>query len=255
VLALGGSASTDGGAGMLAALGAVFLDADGHALDPTGARLGDIAHVDTRNLADLSRVELVVAADVTNPLLGADGAAAVFGPQKGADPDQVTALDEGLARLVQLLPAKLGGDTAALAAEPGAGAAGGLGFACRWLGGRRVAGAGFFLDLLGFDEALAACDAVVTGEGCMDGQTLNGKLPAVVARRSAPRPVYAVVGQSRLRDEERRQLGLEGIEALSALTTADPSVDAGLSRALATRAGERIGRELRTALHLGLPSR
>lgn len=89
----------------------------------------------------------------------------------------------------------------------------------------------------------------------MDGQTLNGKLPAVVARRSAPRPVYAVVGQSRLRDEERRQLGLEGIEALSALTTADPSADPGLSRALATRAGERIGRELRTALHLGLPSR
>ena len=240
---------------MLAALGAVFLDAEGHTLDATGARLGDIAHVDTRNLADLSELELVVAADVTNPLLGADGAAAVFGPQKGAYPDQVTALDQGLARLVRLLPANLGGDTAALAAEPGAGAAGGLGFACSWLGGQRVAGAEFFLDLLSFDEALAACDAVVTREGCMDGQTLNGKLPAVVARRSAPRPVYAVVGQSRLRDEERGQLGLEGIEALSALTTADPSADAGLSRALATRAGERIGHELRTALHLGLPSR
>ncbi len=244
VLALGGSASTDGGAGLLSALGARLLDADGREVAPGGGGLARVARVDVDGLADLSGLDLVVAADVTNPLLGADGAAAVFGPQKGADPDQVEALDRALAALVAALPTLDGRDPADLAGEPGAGAAGGLGFACAWLGGRRVAGAGFFLELLDFDGAVAGCDAVVTGEGGLDAQTLQGKLPAVVAQRSAPRPVYAVVGQSQVGAAEQAALGLRGVVALTDLTDRDPRVDPALSAELAEEAGRRIGREL-----------
>jgi glycerate 2-kinase len=194
---------------------------------------------------DRKGIGLVLATDVTNPLLGADGAAAVFGPQKGADAPQVAELEAGLAQLTRLLNAT------GLAGEPGAGAAGGLGFACRWLGARRVAGAEFFLDLLGFDAAVAHCGAVVTGEGRIDGQTLAGKLPAVVAARSAPRTVFAVVGQSLLSQDEQRRLGVEQVFALSALSDADPSRDPDLSRRLAEVAGEQIGRQVRSLAAAG----
>ena len=248
VLCLGGSASTDGGAGMLAALGVRFLDDAGRDLAPAGGSLSGIARIDASGLVDLSGVELIVATDVTNPLLGPDGAAAVFGPQKGATPLQVADLEAGLAHLARLLdrhaPAAQHRNAAPLAGEPGAGAAGGLGLACRWLGARRVAGAEFFLDLLGFDAAVADCAAVVTGEGRIDGQTLAGKLPAVVAARSAPRPVHAVVGQSLLTQEERRRLGLQEVVALGELTDEDPSRDPVLSRHLAAVAGELIGRQV-----------
>ncbi len=249
VLCLGGSASTDGGAGMLAALGVRFRDDAGRDVAPGGGVLARIAEVDVSGLRDLAGVELVVATDVTNPLLGAEGAAAMFGPQKGATPDQVGELEIGLRHLVGLLDdsrsraAGRGGD---LAHEAGAGAAGGLGFACRWLGARRVVGAEFFLDLLRFDAAVADCAAVVTGEGRIDGQTLAGKLPAVVATRSAPRPVSAVVGQSLLTPEQRRRLGLEQVVALGELTDEDPSRDPDLSRRLAAVAGELIGRQVRS---------
>ena len=254
VLCLGGSASTDGGAGLLAALGVRFTDDAGRDVEPTGGALTQIAEIDPSGIRDLNAVELVVATDVTNPLLGDDGAATVFGPQKGATPDQVRTLEVGLRHLVGLLdPSRLraadrGG---ALADEPGAGAAGGLGFACRWLGARRVAGAEFFLDLLGFDAAVADCAAVVTGEGRMDGQTLAGKLPAVVAARSAPRTVSAVVGQSLLTPEERRRLGFEQVVALGELTDMDPSRDPDLSRHLAAVAGELIGRQVRSLAAAG----
>jgi glycerate 2-kinase len=248
VLCLGGSASTDGGAGMLAALGVRFRDAAGREVDPTGGMLARISEVDVSELADLGGVELVVATDVTNPLLGAAGAAPVFGPQKGATPRQVADLEVGLAQLAGLLNGHrpTGGHRGAayLTDEPGAGAAGGLGFACRWLGARRVPGAEFFLDLLGFDAAVADCEVVVTGEGRIDGQTLAGKLPAVVAARAAPRPVHAVVGQSLLSDDERHRLGLEQVHALGDLSDADPSRDPALSRRLAALVGELLGRSL-----------
>jgi glycerate 2-kinase len=170
-------------------------------------------------------------------------------PARAPPPEQVRELEVGLRHLVDLLDAARspaadrGGD---LVGESGAGAAGGLGFACRWLGARRVAGAEFFLDLLGFDAAVADCAAVVTGEGRMDGQTLAGKLPAVVAARSAPRTVSAVVGQSLLTPEERWRLGLEQVVALGELTDVDPSRDPDLSRSLASVAGELIGRRVRS---------
>ncbi len=244
VLALGGSASTDGGAGMLAALGVTFLDADGHTVEPDGDSLTRIARVDTTAMVDLRDVEIVVAGDVTNPLLGPAGAAAVFGPQKGADVAQITTLEAGLTTLVRVLPALHDRVPAALAGEPGAGAAGGLGLACRWLGGRHTPGADYFLDLLHFDQAVSTCDIVITGEGSMDDQTLNGKLPAVVATRSAPRPVYAVVGRNLLTPGQQQRLGLQGIQSLSALTTADSSRDASLSATLAALAGRHIAEEL-----------
>ena len=251
VLALGGSASTDGGAGMLAALGVRFLDGRGRDVLPSGGNLLDLAGVDATGLVDLAGFELVVATDVTNPLLGGNGAATVFGPQKGATPEQVRRLDAGLTHLALLLAeapapgAARPGAPRGLAEEPGAGAAGGIGFACRWLGARRVPGADFFLDLLGFDDAVAGCDAVVTGEGRIDAQTLAGKLPAVVAARSAPRPVYAVVGRSDLSDDQRRRLGLREVYALARLSEADSHRDPQLSFRLARLAGERIGRSLR----------
>lgn len=249
VLALGGSASTDVGAGMLAALGVRFLDDTGRDLPPSGETLARVTTVDSRGLVDLAGVELVVATDVTNPLLGDEGAAVVFGPQKGASPAQVHELEAGVGRVSALLgpgdgDGRVEGAGDGLAGEPGTGAAGGIGFACRWLGARRVPGADYFLELLGFDEALTSCDAVITGEGRMDAQTLNGKLPAVVAARSALRPVYAVVGQSALSDADRRRLGMREIHALSELSDADSSRDPALSRRLAAVAGERIAHSL-----------
>jgi glycerate 2-kinase len=246
VLCLGGSASTDGGAGMLAALGVRFRDDAGRDVDPTGGSLTRLTEIDTSDLVDLGGVDLVVATDVTNPFLGANGAAAVFAPQKGANPHQVADLEAGLAQLARLLDTLHTADgergNVPPADDSGAGAAGGLGFACLWLGARRVAGAKFFLDLLGFDAAVADCQVVVTGEGRIDRQTLAGKLPAVVAAGAAPRPVHAVVGQSLLSDEERQQLGLERVLVLGEMSDADPSRDPALSRRLAAAAGELLGR-------------
>lgn len=247
VLALGGSASTDCGAGMLAALGVRFLDEHAREVVPSGANLTDIVDLDLTELEDLSGVELIVATDVHNPLLGPDGAAATFGPQKGATPAQVDDLEAGLAHLAALLqrnPAPWAPERpgpASLAEEEGTGAAGGLGFASLWLGARRVAGADYFLDLLGFDAAAQDCEAVITGEGSLDGQTVGGKLPSAVAARSAGRPVYAVVGRADLTDDEREKLGIDDIRALVDLTHADPSKDPELSRHLATIAGRQLG--------------
>ncbi len=119
--------------------------------------------------------------------------------------------------------------------EPGTGAAGGLGFACRWIGARRAAGAEFFLDLLEFDTAVADCAAVVTRQGRIDGQMPAGKLAAVVAR-AVPRPVYGVVGQSLLAHDERHRLGLRQVFALADVDDPDPSRDlSGYGSALSSR--------------------
>ncbi|GLY08517.1 glycerate kinase [Actinoplanes sp. NBRC 101535] len=246
VLALGGSASTDGGSGMLAALGARFYDVTGSPVDPSGATLAAIASADLTGLIDLTGVDLVVATDVTNALLGPDGAAAVFAPQKGADEHQVRLLEDGLAHFARTL-ARLWVTIAEPepSLTPGAGAAGGVGFAALMLGARRVSGAEYLLDLLGFDDELARCDAVVIGEGSMDAQTLWGKLPAVIAARAAGKPVYAVAGRSSLTADERRHLGIRELWSLTDMTDGDPSRDPALSLRLATRAGTDIGHRLR----------
>jgi glycerate kinase len=239
VLALGGSATTDGGAGMLSALGVRFHDAAGRAFVPSGGTLKDIAYLDASGLVSLAGIDLVAANDVQNPLLGQDGAAAVYGPQKGADTSDVQLLEAGLANLVlRLDEAGLPGTDCALV--PGAGSAGGLGFAAMLLGARMVSGADFFLDLLDFETALAGCDLVITGEGMLDEQTLAGKLPVVVARRASPVPVIAVVGHNALGVDALPEHHLASIHSLSSMTTRDSSRDPALSAALLGEIGKRL---------------
>ena len=190
VIGLGGSASTDGGAGALAALGARFLDAAGHELPRGGGALTALAAVDTARLRPPPPGGVTCLTDVTAPLLGPLGAAAVFGPQKGAGPRQVARLEAGLARLAELL----GGDPGA----PGAGAAGGTGYglAAGW-GAVIVPGAAELARLAGLDRAVAAADLVVTGEGRFDPTSLTGKATGLVitAAATAGVPVALVAGQ------------------------------------------------------------
>ncbi|RAX18642.1 glycerate kinase [Pseudarthrobacter sp. AG30] len=244
VLALGGSASTDGGMGMLSALGYAFLAADGTELPGTGHALGRIHAVRGSLLPGLAGTELVVASDVSNPLTGPARAAAVFGPQKGAGPADVAALDAGLEHFVGRMADAGFGAAAGLARHDGAGSAGGIGFACLLLGARQVSGADFFLDLLGFDARKDGCDVVITGEGSIDAQTLAGKLPAAVARRSGTRTLIAVAGRSLLPRERWADLSLTQVYALADYTSRDTAKDPMLSAALLTRIGRDIGRQI-----------
>jgi glycerate kinase len=180
VIGLGGSATSDGGAGMLVALGLRLSDAQGEALSGTPASLAVLESVDATGLDPRLRdVRITIASDVRNPLLGPTGAAAVFGPQKGADPARVALIDEAVRRFAEIS----GKDDAADA--PGAGAAGGLGFALLAFAGARFRpGIDVCLELCGFDDAAREADWVFTGEGSMDGQTLQGKAPWGVAQRA-----------------------------------------------------------------------
>ena len=240
VLGLGGSASTDGGAGMVQALGVGLSTSDGLALPRGGAALADLAAIDVSGLdGRLSAVRLLVASDVDNPLLGPEGAAAVFGPQKGAGPDQVPMLEQGLRRWAGLTAEATGHD---LAGAPGAGAAGGTGFAAMaYLGATLTSGVSLVLDLVGFDAALDGADLVVTGEGSLDRQTLSGKAPLGVARAARRRglPVVAVAGQVLL---DAAELDAAGFAAAWALTDAEPDPVASMARApeLLEQAGARI---------------
>jgi len=212
VLALGGSASTDGGAGMLAALGVGFRDRHGRNLQIAGGTLHLIDTIDTSRLLDLTGIDLVIAGDVANPLTGPQGAPAFYGPQKGATEHDVAALDAGLRHLVDRLTT-LRPDAAVLAREPGAGAAGGLGFAGLLLGGRIVSGADYFLDLLDYDRRVTDCDLVITGEGRIDDQTLQGKIAGEAATRArqAGVPCFAIVGRNELDAFGARLLDIQRI--------------------------------------------
>ncbi|MFI1383372.1 glycerate kinase [Embleya sp. NPDC020886] len=190
VIAVGGSASTDGGTGALAALGARFRDLDGRELPYGGGALARLATIDATRLAAPPPGGVQILTDVTNPLLGPTGAAAVFGPQKGASAEDVAGLDAGLARLAALLA----GDPAA----PGAGAAGGTayGFAAAW-NASIVPGAVRVAELAGLPAALAGADLVITGEGCFDATSLHGKVVGTVldlAHHGAGVPVALVAG-------------------------------------------------------------
>ncbi|GEL24249.1 glycerate kinase [Pseudonocardia sulfidoxydans NBRC 16205] len=251
VLALGGSASTDGGAGLLAACGYSFLDAHGHELEPCGATLERITRIRRPDRDLMDGIDLLIAGDVENPLLGAHGAARDFAPQKGASPAQVERLEVGLANLVAVLERDVRPDATSLAGLPGSGAAGGLGFAARVLGAEMTSGAAFFLDLLGFDTAVADCAAVVTGEGRLDVQTLGGKLPAVVIRRAAGRPVHLVVGRDDLGLEGAQRLGAASVSAVVDRTTCDPADDPGLSRWLLRRIGHDLASRVGTPAFRG----
>jgi len=243
VLGVGGSASTDGGAGLLQALGARVLDTSGEPVHPGGAALRDVATLDlTRLQRGLYPADIILAADVDNPLTGPDGAAEVYGPQKGASPAEVAVLAAGLRRWAAVVAAAVGRDWSR---APGAGAAGGVGFAAlAVLGATRRPGIELVLDLAGFETALDGADLVITGEGSLDAQSLAGKTPVGVARAAARRGigVVAVAGRSTLGEAE---LAAAGITAVYPLSDLEP--DQERSRAEAARllrqAGQLIVRD------------
>ncbi|MFJ2567675.1 glycerate kinase [Streptomyces sp. NPDC087568] len=251
VFGVGGSATTDGGAGMLSALGARFLDADGEPIPPGGGGLAELARADLSGLDPrLAAVELVLASDVDNPLTGPKGAPAVYGPQKGASAEDVATLDAALAHFAKVLEgvggAGAGAGAGSLAAEyaasPGAGAAGGIGFGAMLLGARFQAGIEVMLDVLGFAPALERASLVITGEGSLDEQTLHGKAPAGVAAaaRAAGKDVVAVCGRLALGPEV---LERAGIRRAYALTEIEPDVATCIAEAgpILERVAERIG--------------
>ena len=207
VLGIGGSATNDGGMGMAIALGHQFLDAEGERLSGTGADLQKVSKwLPTEEV--VPAVE--VLCDVDNPLCGPDrGAAYVYGPQKGATPEQVVQLDQGLEQLAAIVQQKTGG---AFASVPGAGAAGGLGFgALAFLAASLRSGIQTVLEYAAFDQHLANCDVVITGEGKLDDQTLQGKLIQGLCSRAAAqqKPVIALCGAMLASPEAIRAIGLK----------------------------------------------
>ncbi|MAB99042.1 MAG: glycerate kinase [Pseudomonadaceae bacterium] len=195
ILGLGGSATNDGGAGLLQALGMRLLDRDGAELAAGGAALAQLYQIDMAGLdSRLLGVQVDVAADVDNPLCGPRGASAVFGPQKGASPEQVASLDAALQSMANVVAATLGEDFSQV---PGVGAAGGLGFAAKaFLRAGFRPGIELVAELSGLAEAVQGADLVITGEGRLDAQSLHGKTPVGVARvaQAAGVPVIALAG-------------------------------------------------------------
>jgi glycerate kinase len=250
VLAIGGSASTDGGAGMLTALGARILDADGQPVPDGGGGLEHVAAVDLTGLHPaLAETDVVLASDVDNPLLGDHGAAAVYGPQKGATPD-VARLDGALqvwsGALARALGVAAGDGGHPAATVPGAGAAGGVGFAAvAVLNATARPGIDLMLELTGFAAHLDGADLVVTGEGSLDEQTLHGKAPAGVAAaaRAAGVPVVAVAGRNLLSTD---QLTAAGVRQAYALTDIESDVQRCIDDPgpLLARLGRRIADSL-----------
>ncbi|AXG81178.1 glycerate kinase [Streptomyces paludis] len=246
VFGVGGSATTDGGAGMLTALGARFLDADGRPVGPGGGGLRDLATVDFSGLDPrLAATDLVLASDVDNPLTGPKGAPAVYGPQKGASPEDVAVLDAVLVRYTEVLTAAVGPRAARLASSPGAGAAGGIGYgALVGLGASFRPGIEVMLDVLGFAAALAGATLVITGEGSLDEQTLHGKAPAGVAAAARARniEVIAVCGRLALPPEALGRAGIRRAYALTQLEP-DPAVCMAEAGPLLERLAEDIARD------------
>ncbi|MGP4028895.1 glycerate kinase [Actinomadura sp. 3N407] len=249
VLGLGGSASTDGGAGLARALGAEIRRDDGRGVERGGAGLLDVADVDLRGLHPrIADTEFIVACDVDNPLLGPRGAAAVYGPQKGAGPDDVAVLDRALARWAARVARATGADHSV---TPGAGAAGGVGFAAlALLNAKARPGIDIVLELVGYAERLRGARLVITGEGSLDEQTLSGKAPAGVAAAAARAgvPVAAVAGRATLAAPD---LATAGISNVYTLTDLEPD-----ERRCMTEAGpllERLAARLAADLGLARP--
>ncbi|WP_122869723.1 glycerate kinase [Pseudomonas viridiflava] len=217
ILAIGGSATNDGGSGMLSALGARFLDRNDQPLPRGGRALTDLARIDLSDLDPrLANVRVEIAADVDNPLCGPTGASHIFGPQKGASPDQVLALDAALAHFADHSALTLGRD---LRDSPGSGAAGGMGFTAKaYLNASFRAGIEVVADLTGLEQALVGADLVITGEGRFDAQTLRGKTPLGVARVAQRQRVPVIVLAGTL-GEGYEQLYQHGISAAFALTS------------------------------------
>ena len=217
ILAIGGSATNDAGAGAMQALGVVLLDDQGQPLPPGGLALANLSHIDLSELDPrLARVSFEIAADVDNPLCGPHGASMVFGPQKGASASQVQALDRALEHFAEHCARALTKD---VRDEPGSGAAGGLGFAAKaFLGAQFRTGVDVVAQLTGLAEAVSGADLVITGEGRFDAQTLRGKTPFGVARIARQHGVPVVVIAGTL-GEGYQALYEHGIDAAFALAS------------------------------------
>jgi glycerate kinase len=242
VLGLGGSASTDGGAGMVQALGARLL-ADGHDVQPGGGALVNLAQLDLAPLrGTVGGVKIIIASDVDNPLLGPNGAAAVFGPQKGAQPQDVQTLERSLRHWSELVSRATGrNDTE----RPGAGAAGGAGYAALAVLDAEIRpGIELILDLIDFDAKVVGADLVVTGEGSLDEQSLAGKAPIGVARAAAKAgiPVIAVAGRLQLSQQRLQEAGISAAYPLSDLEP-DPARSIANARGLLRQVGVRVARD------------
>ena len=212
ILAIGGSATNDGGTGMAAALGYKFLDKEGKVLPPGGGALGSLAKIDTENVDPrVAKTTFRVACDVNNPLTGPHGASAVYGPQKGAAPEDVKLLDAALGNLASVVESQMG---VKADLEPGAGAAGGLGYGLMvFCGATLETGIDLVLDAVNFEERLEGIDLVITGEGKLDGQTAYGKVPVGVSRRAKKQgiPVLAIAGDV---DDDIEAVYDNGIESV-----------------------------------------
>ena len=243
IIGIGGSATNDGGAGMLRALGLRLVDERGADLPEGGAALARLARIEGELDPALRGLELLVASDVRNPLTGPRGASAVFGPQKGASPEDVRVLDAALAHYADVVARRAGRD---VRHEAGAGAAGGVGFALMaMLGARLRSGADLVLDAVRFDERARQAWLCVTGEGRLDGQSLFGKATITVARRAhaAGTPVAAIVGSIGPGFEEAWSHGVGAIEAI-ATGPADLETLVRDWRVLVRAAAERLARAL-----------
>ncbi len=212
IVGLGGSATTDGGAGCVQALGVRLLDGYGQDIPPGGAGLSAVMTIDTADLDPRWReVELIIASDVTNPAIGENGAAAVFAPQKGAGTHEVRLLETGLRHFFTRVREQLGADVLTV---PGGGAAGALAAGLMaFLGGRIQSGVDLLLDYNGFDQHLNEADLVITGEGQMDSQTIHGKGPIGVARRARAKnvPTVAIVGSLNVDDAILHEAGIHAV--------------------------------------------
>jgi glycerate kinase len=251
VVGIGGSATNDGGVGMAQALGARFTDAAGREIGRGGGSLGELAHIDLTGLDPrLKAVAVRVACDVDNPLCGPRGAAAVYGPQKGATPEMVATLDANLSHLAKVIAQDLGRSVADI---PGAGAAGGLGAGLiAFLDASLMAGVEMVIQAVNLPARVAGADLVLTGEGKIDAQTAFGKTPAGVARvaKAAGLPVIAVAGGI---GDDVEPVYSCGIDALYPLTPYPLALGEAMRRggellALATERALRlvaVGRKLR----------
>jgi glycerate kinase len=227
VIGLGGSGTNDAGAGMLAALGAPALDSAGYALPYGGAALRLAAGLG--GAPRLRGVTLIAATDVDNPLTGLHGASAVYGPQKGATREDVLLLDDALGTFAGVLERALPGCPADLAAQPGSGAAGGLGAALLALGGRVVSGLALVRDLTGLSAALDGADLVITGEGSFDEQSLRGKVVSGVAAGAMERALPCLVFAGRA-SAGRREAAAAGVTETYTLVEHFGSVEEAMAR-------------------------
>lgn len=217
-LCIGGSATTDGGCGMAAALGVRFMSEAGVSFIPCGATLARIASVDTSGIdARILASNFTVLCDVTNPLYGSSGAARVYAPQKGANPEEVKVLDNGLCHLSSVFRQNSGTDYSKL---PGAGAAGGLGFGCMaLLGAQQISGIQAVLDLYDFKKQLIDADLIITGEGRLDDSSFMGKTLAGILQNSGSVPVVSICGVSSVKESLLEGYDLSVFEMSSGIST------------------------------------